>query len=114
MDLELLIAILAWTVLIIVINLITAIERYKKWLKKGELIFHFPKWEGTKKTLIWYVVWTFLDGLSIPIFLGVSFYAYNIEALLACGLIVAGYIVVSRIIYGVLSLMIRNSHNRTN
>ena len=112
MDWELLIAMFGCAILIVGVNLIDAIERYKKWLKKKELMLYFPVWKGTKMPLIWYSIWVCIDCLSLPLFIGLALYGNDVGALLACLLIVAGYIILIRIIYVIVFSIVKNSLNK--
>ncbi|MBO5412035.1 MAG: hypothetical protein J6A38_02995 [Clostridia bacterium] len=112
MNLGLFIATFAWGLLIGAIDLFDGIERYKKWLKKKELIGYFPTWEGTKKPLIWYIIWVFIDCLNLPLFIGFAIFGDDTGALLACALIVVGYMFVVRIIYLIVFFLTRNVVNK--
>lgn len=112
MDLELLIATSGFVLLIGIINLIDAIARYKKWLKNNEMIAYFPIWKGTKIPLIWYIIWVFIDFLSLPLFICLALYGNDVGALLACLLIVAGYIILIRIIYAIIFSIVKSSLNK--
>lgn len=112
MTLELLIAMFGYAILIGSVNLIDAIEKHKKWLKKDELILYFPTWKGTKKPLIWYFIWVCIDCLSLPFFMGLALYGNDVGALLACLLIVVGYIILVRIMYAIVFLIVKRSLNK--
>ena len=112
MTLELLIVMFGCVILIVGVNLIDAIERYKKWVKKNELILYFPTWKGTRMPLIWYFSWVCIDCLSLPLFICLALYGNDVGALLACFLIVVGYIILIRIIYAIVFLIVKSSLNK--
>ncbi len=111
MDLELLIAISGFVLLIGIINLIDAIARYKKWLKNNEMIAYFPIWKGTKIPLIWYIIWVFIDFLSIPLFIALAIRG-GVELIIAPFIFTCIYIILIRIIYAIIFSIVKSFLNK--
>ena len=55
---------------------------YKSWIKKGRLVSMFPEWKNTKKPIVWFLVWSIIFFLNVPLFVGLSFRLGTIKKLL--------------------------------
>ena len=112
MNWSLFIAICLCSLLIGYINISESIGKYKKWIKKGELIQCIPTWKDTKKPLIWYIIWLFVEWLSFPGFIILSILGKTATAIVAPLFLVGCYFVIVHIAYAIGFYITKNTVNK--
>ena len=108
MNWELLIATCAFAVLIGYINISTCISKYKLWIKQGQLASVIPSWKGTKKPIIWCIIWFFIECLSLPGFIILSVLGGEAELIIAPFIFTVVYIIMINIIYAIVINLKKN------
>ena len=111
MDLELLIATSGFVLLIGYVVISTCINKYKLWIKKEQLVILFPSWQGTNKPFVWWIIWSFIEFLSIPLFIALTMRG-GVELIIAPFIFTCIYIVIIHIIYAIVFLIVKSSLNK--
>ncbi len=101
MELDLVIAICLCSLLIGCVNILDSIGKYKKWISLGGLIQRIPAWKDTKKPLIWYILWLFIDWLSLPSFIVLAILGKTVTVIIAPLLLIACYFILIQIVYAI-------------
>ena len=97
---ELFIAIIGISLLIIFINITDCFIKFTGLIKGGKILEYFPSWGGTKKPLLWYIIWSIVEFLDLPLFIVVAVLNGSTEYLLVSFLLtVPTYIILYEIIY---------------
>lgn len=113
MNPELIVAIIACSLLIIGINTTECWIQYRRLIKDKKLVKSVPAWQDTKKPIIWYIVWSLILWLDLIPFLIVAILANSTELLLGAFLLtIPPFFILYLLAYFLLSNIIFKKANK--